>query len=176
MIKMMLLGMALFVVTACGAAPSTQAGTSTAPTSTASSSPSTASTPPSPSATGEAPSAAANEDTMLCILTQSGGIAGATETVTVLVNGEVTVQRDRPTASTSTTQATPDQLDALRTAIESDEWQQLQGHYGRLVPDAFTYEVQCGGATVTTYDGAERPAILNELLTQLGTLRQQALQ
>ncbi len=101
---------------------------------------------------------------------------GATETVTVLANGDVTVQRDRPAARTSTTQATPDQLDVLRVAIESEEWQQLQGNYGRLVPDAFTYEVQCGGATVTTYDGAQRPDILNQVLTQLGTLRQQALQ
>jgi len=75
-------------------------------------------------------------------------------------------ERDRPSARTGTTQATPELLAPLRAAIESEEWQQLHPRYGRAVPDGFTYGVQCGGATITTYDGAERPSVLGDVLEQ----------
>lgn len=204
MIKVLVLSVALLLVTACGAAPSTATGTNTAPTPTAASTRSTASIvvaidpspsapatpavdqtslpvptatdmPILPSATGEGPSGASTDDTILCTFTQSGGLVGSTDTVTVRANGEVTAERARPRARAGTTQATPEQLATLRASIESDAWQQLQGRYGKSVPDGFTYTVQCGGNTITTYDGAERPAPLGQVIQQLGALRQQAL-
>lgn len=101
---------------------------------------------------------------------------GATHTVTVYENGDVVAERDRPAVSTGATQATPAQLDALRTALSSSAWQDAQARYGRPLPDGFTYEINCGGKIVTAYDGVQYPAVVSDVLTQLRTLQQQALQ
>lgn len=179
----------LCLLAACGSAPSGPIAASATASSAATASASimapgatnTPSASPSeaallPSATSDVPSTGASDDTVLCRLTRSGGLAGSTETVTVHTNGDVTAQRDRPTARTATMRATPEQLATLRAALRSDAWQQLQRRYGRPVPDSFMYVVQCGDTMITTYDGAQRPDVLNEMIQQLSALQRQALQ
>lgn len=112
--------------------------------------------------------------TVLCSLSQSGGIAGTIETLIVMQSGEVTLTRDRPTAHTIVGHTSKEQLAALRTAVESDAWQQLPSEIGEAVPDGFTYEVHCGNKTVTTYDGVDHPSALSAVLEQLHALRQAA--
>lgn len=101
---------------------------------------------------------------------------GATQTVTVYENGDVVAERDRPAAGTGTTQASLAQLDALRATLGGSAWQDAQARYGTPLPDGFTYELRCGGKTVTGYDGAQYPVVVSDLLAQLGTLQHQALQ
>ena len=91
-------------------------------------------------------------------------------------NGDMVAERPRPAASAGTTQASSAQLDALRTALSSIAWQDAQARCGRALPDGFTYELHCGGKTVTVYDGAQYPAVVGDVLAQLRTLQQQALQ
>lgn len=175
-------GVVLGITTACSSSPPSTSTTDAASASSAapSTAPSSIASTPTPSpcrAASEAASgASASASDVLCQLTQSGGLAGATQTVTVYENGDVVAERDRPTASTGTTQASPAQLDTLHATLGSIAWQDAQARYGRSLPDGFAYELHCGDKTVTAYDGAQYPAVVGDVIQQLERLRQQAVQ
>jgi hypothetical protein len=110
----------------------------------------------------------------LCYVDRTGGLAGKAEHYSVGEDGEVKVVINEELVGTM--QATPEQLAALQRAVTSDAWQQLGEEYGQPVPDGFTYDIHCGGTQLVVHDGAERPALVNNVIQQLDMLRQQAVE
>ncbi len=113
---------------------------------------------------------------ILAMLERSGGLTGPTESLWVGVDGSVTLQSDAeddttPPQMISISQA---ELAALRSAVHSAEWQQLEQRYGQPTPDGFTYTIIAGDKQVTTYDDAPNPPILDQVLQQLNTIWQRA--
>lgn len=110
---------------------------------------------------------------LLASLTRSGGLLGQTETLLVRQDGTVALLNgEQPGSVFKTGQASPAQLQTLRALLESDAWQQLDPTIGRQVPDGFRYSVTGGGVQVTTYDGAQNPAVLESVLAELNELWQ----
>ncbi len=149
-------------------APSTSAGTVVEPSSAPSEVSSAASVAPASSPVGS--SAASG---VVAVYTRSGGIQGKTQTL--VVNGDGNLQLlngDRTGQVVKTAQAPAGQVEALRSSVTSPEWQQLEGKYGRQVPDGFAYTISANGKEVGTFDGASNPAALEAVLTQLNDLWQ----
>jgi hypothetical protein len=99
--------------------------------------------------------------------TRSGGFAGIEEQLTVYADGTLELERR---GSTQTAQGDAAAIQALRATVSSAEWSQLDSEYGKPVPDGYTYTVEAGGKTVTTYDGADFPEPLATAMQQLDEL------
>ncbi len=106
---------------------------------------------------------------VLATLTQSGGIAGRMEVLTVHADGTIMLDAGGTTTSATAGQAA---LDALKQTMAGAEWQALGEHYGKPLPDAFEYLVEAGGKRIQTYDAADNPPVLAEVLDQLVRLKQ----
>ncbi len=113
---------------------------------------------------------------IVAMLERSGGLAGTTESVWVGEDGSVTFHSDADDDITppKLIQISQAELAALRRAVNSAEWQQLEERYGQPTPDAFTYTIIAGDKQVTTYDDAPNPPILDNVLQQLNTIWQRA--
>ena len=73
----------------------------------------------------------------------------------------------------TTTLATPAAvITPLQDRVNSAEWQALDTKYGVQSPDAFSYVIDAGGKSVTTYDSAQNPEPLAGVLDQLLQLLQ----
>lgn len=95
----------------------------------------------------------------LVVLVRSGGIAGATDQVSVDASGVATVISDRsPNPSTRTLSATD--LATLRAALERAEIATLQRNYlDRRARDAYQYDITYQGVTVTADEGVLPPKL-----------------
>ena len=110
---------------------------------------------------------------LIAALTRSGGFQGQTETLLVRQDGTVALMNgEQMGAPFKTGKASAAQLQTLRALLESDAWQGLDATVGRQVPDGFSYTVTGGGVRVTTYDGAQNPAVLESVLAELNELWQ----
>ena len=87
-----------------------------------------------------------------------GGIAGATDRVSVEASGEVTVIGDRsPTPRTR--MLSPDELARLRTALERSDIATLQRNYlDPRAADAYQYDVPTRASPSPPTRGSCRPA------------------
>lgn len=153
------------------AAPSMSAAAAVEPSADVAVEPSSAAS----TTNGSSPGGSAGEGGTVASFTRSGGMQGKTQTL--VVNGDGTLQLlngDEAGQVFKTAQADSVQIDALRSLLASQEWQELQGKYGRQVPDGFAYTVSANGKQVLTYDGATNPPALENVLTQLNALWQTA--
>lgn len=164
-----------------GSQPS--AGATTEVTSTASAAPSSVAAPTLEETTmpgADAPTTSGGKDQtqsldLIAALTRSGGLQGRTQTLLVQQDGTLALLNGAPgSAVFKTGTASAAQLQALQALLASDDWQQLDDSYGRQVPDGFMYSVTGGGKQVTTYDGAQNPPALENVLGKLGELWQAA--
>jgi hypothetical protein len=111
------------------------------------------------------------------VLIRSGGMEGKTQTLMVLNDGLLRlVEGDVGGLMLKEGRARPEQMSRLHAAVQSEDWKQLQPMYGRQVPDGFSYTLVTGSKTIMTYDGAQMPALLEDVLSQLNDLWQQTLQ
>lgn len=164
-----------------GSQPS--AGAMTEATSTASAAPSSVAAPTLEETTmpgSDATTTSGGKDQtqsldLIAALTRSGGLQGRTQTLLVQQDGTLALLNGAPgSAVFKTGTASAAQLQALQALLASDDWQQLDDSYGRQVPDGFMYSVTGGGKQVTTYDGAQNPPALENVLGKLGELWQAA--
>lgn len=179
LLQLGLLSALLVLLAACG---STQTGTKTDETG---SSPVPA-TVTADSQTQTSPQASMTETTAtegtgapLITLNRSGGIAGINQTVVVQNDGTVQLIDGESAGSvTKEGRATPEQLQKLEAALQSEGWQQLDATYGggQQIADGFTYTVVANGKTVKSYDGTQNPPALENVLSLLNELEQQAFQ
>lgn len=113
----------------------------------------------------------------LVTLNRSGGIAGMNVTVVVQRDGTVQlIDGEIGGPVTKEGRATSEQLQKLEAALQAEGWQQLDATYGEQFPDAFAYTIVAGSKTIKTYDGAPNPPALENVLSLLNELEQQALQ
>lgn len=121
----------------------------------------------------------------LCTVSTSGDPTGQSSWLTIRQSGEVNFTDGLTEMSDGsftgdnnqllhTTQATPEQFAALNEAVTSAEWQQLDEEYGAATPDQVPQHVVCGGKGIDVHAGAEQPAVLSDVMQQLGALQQQA--
>ena len=103
------------------------------------------------------------------MLTRFGGIAGQHDVLTVQEDGALILERDGKVESG---QADAAAITALQDRVNSAEWQALDTKYGVRSPDAFSYVIDAGGKSVTTYDSAQNPGSLAGVLDQLLQLLQ----
>lgn len=119
---------------------------------------------------------AAARDQIVASFTRSGGLQGKTETLVIAGDGTLTIREGDPNGSISkTAKAPPAQIESLRATFASRDWQQLAASYGRQVPDGYAYTIRAGNKNITTYDGAQNPPILDNILSQMNKLWQIAL-
>ncbi|HEX6290329.1 MAG TPA: hypothetical protein VFZ66_14140 [Herpetosiphonaceae bacterium] len=112
----------------------------------------------------------------LAVLTRSGGIQGSTETLVVQSDGLLRlIDGDIGGQPLKEARATAAQIDTLKAAVQAEGWQQLQETYGAQTPDAYAYTISANSKTITTYDGAQNPPLLDDVLRQLNDLWQHAL-
>lgn len=112
---------------------------------------------------------------LIAALTRSGGLQGRTQTLLVQQDGTLALLNGAPgSAVFKTGKASAAQLQELQALLSSDAWQQLDDSFGAQVPDGFMYSVTGGGKQITTYDGAQNPPALENVLAQLGELWQVA--
>lgn len=108
-------------------------------------------------------------------VTRSGGIAGRTTELTVRPDGAVEVGGRRGTSGGRLEAALPPEaVTAVRALVGSAAWRRLDESYGRPVPDGFIYTVEAGGKTVTAYQGAELPEVLDNVLAAVASLWREA--
>lgn len=113
----------------------------------------------------------------LAVLTRSGGMLGSTETLVVQSDGLLQVIEGQIGGQVAKEgRATADQIKKLEAAVQSEGWQQLTESYGQQVPDGYAYTIVANSKTVQTYDGAQIPPALENVLVLLNELWQQALQ
>ena len=177
--------LALALLTGCGAATSPSDSTGSQPSAaataaTASAAPSPPASPalnettlPSSDATATGGKGQSQSLDLLASLTRSGGLQGRTQTLLVQQDGALALLNGEPgSAVFKTGKASAAQLQALQALLNSADWQQLDDSYGRQVPDGFMYSVTGGGQRITTYDGAQNPPALENVLSQLNELWQ----
>ena len=105
----------------------------------------------------------------LVVLQRYGGIAGATDRVSVDAIGVVTVISDRSDNSLTRT-LSPTDLAALRTALRRADIKSLRRNYlDRQARDAYQYDVTYQGVTVTADEGVI-PEKLRPVVDQLTRL------
>jgi hypothetical protein len=114
-------------------------------------------------------------------LVRSGGITGATSTITLTADGELTItsnERAKGVRSTSRVAIAPGDLDRLHKLVASPEFAALADNY---IPaegaccDLFMYElsVELGTETksTTTATGLDEPAVLTQVITLLESMK-----
>jgi hypothetical protein len=99
--------------------------------------------------------------------TRSGGFAGIDEKLTVYADGTLQLERQ---GTTQTTTVDPAMVRKLQQTVKSPEWSKLPAKIGQPVPDAFTYAIEAGGKTVTTYDGVDYPEPLATAMQEFAVL------
>ena len=125
----------------------------------------------SATASASSPPADAGESGELILFTRSGGMQGKTEMLVVNSDGSLQLRDgDRTEQVVKTAQAPTGQVEALRSLLASQEWQQLEAKYGRQVPDGFAYTLRANSKEVATFDGAQNPPVLDSVLAQLNAL------
>lgn len=182
MVQEFRIGMAsvlLLLLVACGGAPTSnsdsgQTGASPSPA------PSTADAQTQggaqPGAT-ETPIALAEGVFPIAVMTRSGGIQGKTETLVVLSDGLLRlIEGDISGQPFKEARTTADKINKLDATVQTEGWQQLRQTYGEQVPDGYSYMIIANFNTITTYDGAQMPPLVEDVLTQLNDLWQEALQ
>jgi hypothetical protein len=118
-----------------------------------------------------------NAGSPVAVFTRSGGMLGQTETLVVLGDGVLQVlEGESGGQPTKEGRARPEQISKLDAVVKSEGWQQLQPTYGQQVPDGYSYTIVANSKTVATFDGAQMPPVLEDVLSQLNELWQQALQ
>lgn len=108
---------------------------------------------------------------------KSGGLKGARDTLVIYDDGRV--ELTNRTGAKKTGQIAQDVVFTLKQRIAQVDWAQLKPRYQVGGADMFNYTVtvtQPNGAasTVTTMDTAPHPAALQQLLTALDQIAQQA--
>lgn len=151
---------ALLLIAGCGETRSEALGTPGRQLETATSSPDQQMTS-SPVQAGD----------VVAVWSRSGGLAGRQETMIVYANGNLEIERDGSQINARTDMAT---IKALQQTFGSGDWKGLEARYGRQNPDAFQYTVQAGGKSVTTFDGAPNPPLLERILQDLSRLSDSA--
>ena len=89
--------------------------------------------------------------------------------MTVHADGTVILDHDGQTRTATVDAAA---IRALEQTFAGQAWQELEPIYGQQFPDTFAYTVKGGGKEVTTYDGVDRPEVLETVLQRLGQLYQ----
>lgn len=188
MVRLIRISMALcvlIVLAACGGATADTTGGATGASSGAAS----GAAPESTSGTGSSASGGAMPEAsghgssgkggtaspgnVVGSLTRSGGIAGRVQTVMVMDDGTVNlINGEANGAVFKTGKATDAQLQSLKATCAGNDWQQLQSSYGKQVPDGFAYTLECNGKQITTYDGAQNPPALEQVLSQMSQMFQ----
>jgi hypothetical protein len=116
----------------------------------------------------------AGQDVIIA-LQKTGGIAGINETLTVHADGTITVngRGGNKEARIATTE-----LGQLQQLLASPDFANLEGSYPATGADLITYRLTIseGGAqrTIVTMDGAQNPAVLDQVLAELAKLQAQA--
>jgi hypothetical protein len=101
---------------------------------------------------------------------RTGGLAGVTQQMVVYRDGNVVVSGDGDREF----QMSDSQLARLEDALAAGEWPRQPTVYGQPVPDGFQYDISYDGHVVQTYDGARRPAWLQEVMDVLGSIQESA--
>lgn len=158
-------------LTACS--PASTGGVTVAPTPAPAPTPSPAPTSaPAPTSPG-APTSGVVASDVLIIYHKTGGIAGIDETLTV--HGDGRLDLVSRTGSVSHDNATPDEINQLRQALDSDDFAQLAPSYSAVGADLFVYTLTIPNGpaprTVTTMDGVKNPPVLDQAISQLEHLR-----
>ncbi len=161
--RILLAALAL-VLAACGAgatggaaptqlsSPTTAQGTPTQPTPTAA---------PMSGETG--PTGVGTASDVVVTYRKSGGIAGINETLTIYADGRLDLK-----------QVSPSELSRLRQLLASPEFAALKPSYEAPGADQFIYALSMpGGQKITTTDGAETPAVLEQAIAELERLKRQ---
>ncbi len=106
----------------------------------------------------------------LVSITRSGGFAGMVMTLVARPDGTVQlINGDEAAGDVLTTlRLEKPQVEQIRAAVESPQWQSLESQYGKPAPDRYQYTVSAGGKQVTVYEGATMPQPLQEVLRSLG--------
>ena len=124
-------------------------------------------------AAGRTAATTAGSSDIVTVWSRSGGIAGSDDRMTVYADGRIQIEGN---GATSIVQGDAAAIEALRQRVTGSEWQSLDESYGEQFPDAFAYTIEAGGKTVRTYDGAEMPAALADVLQQTNSLYDAASQ
>jgi hypothetical protein len=174
-----MVGLLLLLLAACGAAPSSpgdgQTGASAAP-STADAGDTQTQGGAASNAT-ETPLAQAEGIFPVAVMTRSGGLQGKTETMVVLSDGLLRlIDGGIDGQPFKEARARAAQINKLDAAVQTQGWQQLKPTYGSQAADGYSYTIIANFQTITTYDGATNPPLLEDVLGQLNELWQQALQ
>ncbi|HEX9373981.1 MAG TPA: hypothetical protein VF897_23410 [Roseiflexaceae bacterium] len=170
--RILLAALAL-VLAACGAgatggaaptqlsSPTTAQGTPTQPTPTAA---------PMSGETG--PTGVGTASDVVVTYRKSGGIAGINETLTIYADGRLDLKSLNREAKTA--QVAPSELSRLRQLLASPEFAALKPSYEAPGADQFIYALSMpGGQKITTTDGAETPAVLEQAIAELERLKRQ---
>jgi hypothetical protein len=175
----------LLLLAACGASPS--GGTTDAqPTLPASSQFTPAAAPdaaeatqaPAPAQTPQPepaePTGQALGQAAVISLQKTGGIAGINETMMVYADGKVTVTGR---GGAKEAQLATAELSPLQQLLSSPEFASVEGNYRAVGADLFTYRLTVAEGdtqrTIVTMDGAQHPAVLDQVLAELAKLEAQ---
>lgn len=162
----------LLLVAACGSTPTGSDETGSSPAPATATAASQTENSPQPSLTETAMAGGAGAP--LAVFMRSGGIAGITETLVVQSDGTLqAIQGQIGEPVINEGRATPEQLEKLKAALQSEGWQQLDVTYGQQVADGFAYTIVAGSKAVRTYDGVQNPPALENMLSLLDELEQQ---
>ena len=101
-----------------------------------------------------------------------GGIAGATERLTVHADGTLRLVNQRFNRD-ETRKVPPTQLEPLRAALASEEWQSIEGFFGIPVPDGFLIRVIAAGREAGFAEPSQQPVELPPILGRVLTLLQE---
>lgn len=161
------------LLAACGGAPGTGAPSASQATPAPTSQPTPAAEPTArPTPVGVIIPASGT----LLVYHKSGGIMGMDDTLTVRLDGALTLQTRQPQAKSA--QIDPAELQPLLALLASPDLALLQPRYEAMGADLFTYEIRLGEQAqplVVTMDGADAPAILGQLIELLEQLRSKVL-
>jgi hypothetical protein len=160
------------ILTGCGAAatgsaPAVTTAAAGTPTSVPVARTSEPATPSEPATSASTP-ATTRDGEVVAVWNRSGGFAGRTDKMTVYADGRLVVEPD--TGNARTVQGDAAAVQALHELVVGSDWQALSNRYGRQVPDAFAYTITAGGKRVETYDGAQLPDVLSQVMEQLNRL------
>lgn len=161
------------LLAACGGSPGTGAPATAQPTPAGQPTPTPATQPTAkPTPVGVIIPASGT----LLVYHKSGGIMGLDDTLTVRLDGALTLQTRQPQARSA--QIDPAELQPLLALLARPELAALQPSYQAMGADLFTYEIRLGDQAqplVVTMDGAEAPEILGQLIELLEQLRSKVI-
>lgn len=167
----------VLLLAACGGSPAGSAGAAQ-PTQSPSSNGAEATQAPEPTQAPQSDPAKptglpAVEDVVIS-LQKTGGIAGIDETLTVRADGTITVSGR---GANKEAQVAATELGRLQQLLASPDFAGLEGTYRATGADLITYRLTIneGDAqrTIVTMDGAQNPAVLDQILAELAKLQAQ---